>query len=169
MASSVNVSVAELVDGAEDADVFACALQFVLVHCPEIGAGEGGGDEGEEGDEAQKEDAEAAAEHLRFGLLVCLFALVFGSFLKIDRRGKNRVSCGLTIPVSRSRLSGIPLFIIMHFTILISCSQREWSLVSGFRTELALVVCVLGSSTSISWYKETRPTHSSLQNCAFWT
>lgn len=62
--SGVEVCVAKGVYGGEDAGVFLGAAVAVVPHGPEVGAGVGGGGQGEEGYEAEEEDAEAAVEHV---------------------------------------------------------------------------------------------------------
>jgi hypothetical protein len=71
--------VAKGVDGTQSAHVFAHAGEFVLVHGPPVRAGEGGGDEGEEGDEAQED--EGVMVHC--DLLFRAWFLVFGFWVLV--------------------------------------------------------------------------------------
>jgi hypothetical protein len=66
----------------------------------------------------------------------CLLWTFFSFWICEDRvEGEEDTSVDVYFQVPKSRLYGMPLLlIIMVFTILISCSQRDGALVSGFRT-----------------------------------
>jgi hypothetical protein len=65
-----------------------------------------------------------------------LFALDLFFWICEDRvEDEENTSVDVYFQVPKSRLYGMPLLlIIIVFTIIISCSQRDGALVSGFRT-----------------------------------